>query len=520
MSQGPRRSRMLVRRANVTHLPAPVGGWNRRDAEANMDKSDALEIRNWFPSSGSVDIRKGFKRHATGLSGRVQTMAEWAYGGQRKLLAFSGGNIYDASALAAVGAALATGKANDRWQTTNFGTTGGNFLIGVNGDNTPIKYNGTTVSDIGSGPESALTGTGLTPSNLIHVNAHKRRLFFLEKNTLNFWYLPVLSIGGTLSKFPLDSLCKLGGSLMAMTTWTIDGGTGIDDLAVFITSAGEVIVYQGLDPGTDWLLVGVYRIGKPLGRRCFEKRGGDVVVITEEGFFPLSRALITSGSTPQVAISDKISQAVKEAALTYGGNFGWQPLLYPGGGMLIFNVPTAELSAAEQYVMNTITGAWCRFTEQPANCWCLFKDRLFFGGNGIVYEANVGTADDGVGITADLKPAFVYPAGRGTQIEVTMVQPIVRAGSTISMQLGLNTDYADGPTTSTLTSEGESTGASWDTATWDVDSWASSQDRRVGWHSLPGIGRAISVRMKVTSALQSLSFMAMGVCYNPSGDVL
>jgi hypothetical protein len=45
---------------------------------------------------------------------------------------------------------------------------------------------------------------------------------------------------------------------MAMGTWTLDAGYGVDDYAVFITNNGEAIVYKGSDPSdpNDWSLIG------------------------------------------------------------------------------------------------------------------------------------------------------------------------------------------------------------------------------------------------------------------------
>ena len=53
--------------------------------------------------------------------------------GTPRLFAAVGANIYDASAGGVVGAAVVSGRTSDKWQHTNFGTAGGNFLILVNG---------------------------------------------------------------------------------------------------------------------------------------------------------------------------------------------------------------------------------------------------------------------------------------------------------------------------------------------------------------------------------------------------
>jgi len=45
--------------------------------------------------------------------------------------------------------------------------------------------------------------TGNNSNTFAYVNLFKERLYFVEENTLNFWYLPVDSINGAVTKFPL-----------------------------------------------------------------------------------------------------------------------------------------------------------------------------------------------------------------------------------------------------------------------------------------------------------------------------
>src|SRR5258708_25671776 len=48
-------------------------------------------------------------------------------------------------------------------------------------------------------------------------------------------------------------------------------------------------IYDGLNPAdTAWTLKGLYKISKPLGRRCILKAGGDIAIMTEDGIVPMS----------------------------------------------------------------------------------------------------------------------------------------------------------------------------------------------------------------------------------------
>jgi hypothetical protein len=366
---------MATSPARPKTIPAPVGGWDTRAAIAEMPEKNAVIMDNWFPGTDRVTLRRGSANHVTGMSGNVETLFEYApLTGSGSLFAANGGNIYDVTSAGTVGAAVATGKTNDRWQQLQIGTAGGQFLFAVNGADAPINYNGSAWATT-----PAITGP--TATNLIWCNLHQRRLWIGEKDSLQAWYLPVNSIGGAATAFSLAGVAKLGGYIMAMGTWTRDAGDGPDDVAVFITSEGEAIIYQGTDPSTaaNWALTGVFRIGKPIGRRCIIKGGGDLIIITQDGFVNAASILVTDrAEAERVALSSQINKAVNDAVRSYGGLFGWQPIIYPLGTMLMVNVPQSA-TVAHQYVFNTLTGAPCRFKGMNALCWGLLNDGLYFG---------------------------------------------------------------------------------------------------------------------------------------------
>ncbi len=55
--------------------PAPVAGWNARDALAAMKPNHAVALENWFPRTSYCEIRGGYSSHATGTTGAVKTLA-------------------------------------------------------------------------------------------------------------------------------------------------------------------------------------------------------------------------------------------------------------------------------------------------------------------------------------------------------------------------------------------------------------------------------------------------------------
>jgi hypothetical protein len=100
--------------------------------------------------------------------------------------------------------------------------------------------------------------TGVNSNTFINNNVFKERLFYVEKDTMNVWYLGTKAVSGAANKLDFGSVAKLGGYIQAMGTWTIDAGQGVDDYAVFVTNMGEVIVYEGTDPSDATKLVVIY----------------------------------------------------------------------------------------------------------------------------------------------------------------------------------------------------------------------------------------------------------------------
>lgn len=492
--------------AKSTNIPAPVKGLNSKDSLADMERDWAIELENMFPNLTSCDLRRGFEEHSTGNGGgAVETLVEYAGPSSRKLIAASGTVIYDATS-AGASSSLTTGKTNARWQTTMFGTAGGSFLYMVNGADDPIYYDGSTFT--------TPTLSDVTATSIINVAAHQSRLFFVFNNSLSFGYLPVSSIAGSVATFNLAPLCRKGGYLMAIGSWTRDGGSGPDDIFVAITSEGEVVLYSGNDPSTaaDWSLVGVFSIGKPIGRRCIEKIGADLIVSTQDGVVPLSVFLpIDRVGAKGKALSDNIQNDWIRAARSQGSLFGWQSLHYPQGSYALFNVPMTGTTAI-QYVVNTQTGAWCKFTNQNASCWAIYNGDLYFGGQGgIVYKADTGEMDDGGNIDWLIRPAFHYYGARGINKLFTLCRPHFTGNAAPSFSITLNVDFSNNipgsiPTTPPIGA------ALWGSAVWGTDVWGGDA-QTTAWITVYGFGDCASPAFRGGNQGLSLSFTSYDMIY-------
>lgn len=363
--------------------------------------------------------------------------------------------------------------------------------------------------------------TGVDPRLLVHVNLYANRLFFIEKDSCRVWYLPVNAIGGAALSLDLSPLFLLGGYLMAMATWTIDNAGGMIEYAVFVSSEGEVVVYSGTDPSTaaNWTKAGRFRMGRPIGRRCYERVGSDLVMITADGFVPMSKALLTDRSQVQLTISDKIVNLVTNDVTRYGNAFGWQATLYPIGNKLIVNVPQVANKSQYQYVMNTITGAWCRFLGWNANTFELLGDNLFFGGNlgpgansAYVARCDVGFSDNGGFIFGEAKGAYQYFGALGHQKQVTMARPLFQTSGNMQIAIAMDMDFNDSYPTATPRFTG-AVGTKWGTAKWNTFPWAGNTEIKKDWQGVSGVGDAGAFHMRVVNNKSALKWQAVQYVY-------
>lgn len=497
-------------------LPAPIGGWNARGNIAAMAANDAIVMDNCFPGVQEVGLRKGSLAHATSIPSTVLSLLPYNAGATSKLFAATSAAFYDVTTAGAVGAA-ATTCTNGFWKSINFVTAGGTFLFAVNGVDKPKLYDGASWTNIDGVSVPAITG--VTTSNLSDITAHKKRIWFVEKSSMKLWYLPVEAVGGAAVAFPVGSLFKQGGYIAAIGTWTLDAGAGVDDLFVIVTSEGEIAVYQGTDPSTaaTWALVGVYNAGKPVGTQPLLNFGGDLLYLNKSGLYPLSKLLRSSTIDRSEAVSFKIDQAFLDAFSSYGGNSGWQMALHKAANLLIVNVPAANLSVSYQYVMNTTTKAWCRFTGWNAFCWAILGDGLYFGGSTVVDKAWVGANDKGGSITGSVAQAY-SPLGSNQQKRVGMVRPIFQSDNAAMVRMSLDADFRSFPDYTEL-SYGNLGSSVWDTALWDSGVWASEEGNiEPRWHTVPAnMGYLHSFRLQITSSTSTFEWVSTRFLFQTGG---
>lgn len=472
--------------------PTPTKGWDAISPLSNMEPDFAVVLDNVVPRPNWVEIRGGSLVWSQSSAGPVETIFVYRPADDPESMFFSaGGTIYDVSDFGAP-IISSTGYLNNRWQYINYTPAGAvTHLIAVNGEDNGQIYNGAWAN---------LSVTGISTADLINVNVHKQRIWFIEKESTAAWYLATGAIAGAATEFDIGSLLTKGGFLVAMGTWTVDGGNGPDDLAVFVSNKGQAVVYKGTDPGNAnaWFLVGVFNLPPPLGYRCFKGMGSDLLYISIEGLVPISKALpFDPSGVRSVTLTNRILNAMLIAAQGARLAFGWEVELFPMQSLLVMNVPVVENNTQVQFVMNTLTGAWCRFTGWNANTFGIYNESLFYGDNtGNIYLAYAGGADGLEAIAVDIKTAFNYYDDPGRIKIMQMCRPYIVSDSTIIPTLGIDVDFGDSNFAAPI-SLALPTGALWDVSLWDVATWSTPLTTTNDWQTVGAIGTALAIRIKV-----------------------
>lgn len=491
-------------------FPAPTGGLvsNRNLAMSRGPDlpPGAAVLDNFFPTATGVVLRRGSARWATmAAASPVRSLFTYTFGDQREMFAATDAGIWEVSA--STGATPLSGTpahagTNGDWKVVQFSTAGGGFLIGVNGTDAAFQYDGTNFSATSI---TFPTGSTLTTADLSFVWVYKERIWFLQKDTLDAWYLPVDQIGGELTLWPMGGVFPLGGTIMWGQSWSLDadGAGGLSEQCVFTTTEGEVAVYQGLSPDPDqgWTKVSSYRIGKPLGPKAFIRAGGDIVVATTVGFISLATAArLDYAALGQNAVSNDIeddwARAVRER-----GQADWRCEVWPDGQMALIAPPTPGNQAPVIFASNTNTGKWGVFRGWDARAIEVFAGRLFFGTTaGTVREAWTGGTDEGVPYTGQVLPLFDNLGAPGSLKVAKMARAVVRtsfrAAVQVSGQSNFKVAFPPAPVTLPI-SGGNVWGLGvWGEATWGGDSASVVQS---DWVSVGASGHDIAIGVQIPS---------------------
>lgn len=428
-------------KSNTYILPAPIAGLNARDSISAMQPQFAIKLDNYIPSDNKLILRSGYSSYVKLSGGEragVKTLVSYTKPNDDRMIALYNKKAYNVTSPSAV-SEYDVEFSDTRCQTVQYK----NYIYFMNGLDVPKVFY-IDDSDIEHFEDWGFTSESLQAARIIAGGVSKEFLWFVEKNTLKAWYPKEAgNISGELYSFDLAQVAKRGGELVAVANWTIDGGQGIDDYTVFITSEGEALVYTGSNPNdaNSWSLKGSYVMSKPIGYQCLLPYQGDIVIISEDGYIPLSKALATANTgQSNIAFSDLIRGLVLDRTANNKDKEGWQGIIYSKKGYGIFNVPVSQ--QFEQHVINVNTGAWCRFTNIRALCWCEFNGDMYFGSDDSVFKFGNAYSDNGVQIEGHIEQAYTN-LGTDQLKKVQLLNPRTKSSTSYALTIYTNMDFED-----------------------------------------------------------------------------
>lgn len=483
-------------------FPAPFRGWIRNEALANSKPGGAEVLDNFFPTPEGGRMRRGSVKRAT-IDAPATHITSYVSGAVEKIFETDATSIYDVTSPADPDTPVVadvTGKTGGNWSSIQFATSGGDFLVMVNGADEMEQFDGTSWLTV-NGSSTPRSITGVNTDDLSHTWRYSSRLWFIGEG-FEAWYLDALAVGGPATLFPLNGVFALGGSLLFGTSWSHDAGDGLDDYCAFVTTEGEVAIYQG-DPGSTMSKVGVYRTGRPLHKNAHFRAGGDVGVLTDDGIASLKLAVSKDRAG---ALGNAITYPIEEAwrLAIQERNSGINPftcVIWPSKTMLVVGIPASGSQRKITYVANTRTGAWCRYTGWDIRALHVFDDKLYFGTReGYLVEGEITGADLGEPYSSIVVPKFsdFHDVGEKAALHCRMV---ARANNPFTPQMFANADYeVDIPTP--LAADSDENANTWDNGIWNTATWGSTFDtkaRQSEWQSVTAVGQALAPGLQITS---------------------
>jgi hypothetical protein len=500
--------------AKVAHLSAPLKGLSRSAALRETDPLLASVLTNWIVLDDRISVRPGYTKIAQLASNTpISTLIPY-YGNNviPRLAAASGGKLYDL-----VGGQVAAGYDvnGDDWAWTTFSNLStADYTILCNGFDGVNSWDGTVFRQE---PITVGVETWINPLKFDKVLSHMNRLWFADSENLAIYYLPLQQKSGAVELFPLDVLFKRGGHIQAIATWSIDGGTGLDDALAIFSSNGEVAIYSGVDPESDFKLVGIFRFDAPMSKNSLINFGGDLYVMISTGLVPMTTLI--RAETENLGLSDmNVMDEFERVAKNNRPDFGWQVILNGHTGHAICNLPLNN-GGYQQMVRKMPSQVWTKWTGVPSRCWGWLDNHTYFGDDtgGIYRGGTEYLSDNGKAIEVDLQ--FAWSSYKSVSIkDFKLVKLYTISDGLVRPFIDMQVDYNNTlPINQPETDDGPFGGAVWDVATWDVDYWNSDPIARKHWQGVTGLGRVGAPRLRASVLGCTYAITGIDVIYEQGG---
>jgi hypothetical protein len=523
-------------------MPAPNRGIIRHENEAFMQPGGCLICDNWMPTLRGVRLRGGTINHCdlhaldatvppvpSDLRKPVVSMFEYVSGTINRLYAGQQTKLFDVTATTPV--LVKSGQDSGNYVASQMSNASGDHMLVANdaGDFLLYTNNGTTWTTYDGGQITFTEGPVAAGENLVYVWKYRNRLFFIESNSMNAYYLGIDAIQGALTRIHLSGAASKGGKLLFGAVWSLDTGAGTDDKCVFVTNLGEVLIFTG-NPAdqNSWKQEGRYAVSPPLGMNAHIQVGGDLLIMTVDGIVPLSQAINKDAGQLELAMISRAIQSLWREEAARARAYPWTFEKWDELGALFVTWPGGKPGQRYCAAINNATGAWARFPGIDAMCFGRLGPDFFFGTqDGIVMQAERTGYDNGVPYVATLVGGWntfgpqaaqiVWHQARATFAARPRELFVPALASTVDYVITIPPPPPRGPDPGV---EDVWDQGLWDQALWDQASLARPGSRNTMWVSIGMTGYAHAPIVQVTVAQQArpdVELIALDAIYERAG---
>jgi hypothetical protein len=345
------------------------------------------------------------------------------------------------------------------------------------------------------------------------VTVWKNRVWFAVRNSTRALYIKAVgTVGGTTEPFDFGSKFKYGGFLKGIYNWTADGGAGIDDHLVAISSQGDIVVYTGTDPAvaTEFNMRGVWYLGAtPRGRRFVLEEGGDLLLLTAEGLLSLSQ--LTSGLAVEdervFYLTQKINTLLRASFRQREDEYGYEATTLSRYSMVMISTPTLVGERPIQWIYSYDTKGWFLARDLPIYTIDNWGTRVFFGDKDNTIWEMVGVRDaveydvalSGTPVEFSLLTSYQGYDSPANNKRVHMLRPYWIGAAIPQFGIEARFDFQideSGTTPPFIPDQG----SLWDLSTWDSATWGGGYSVQQLPYGAVGMGRYVAVAIRGTSS--------------------
>lgn len=544
----------------VDVMPAPTKGIDARAPTGNMPADVCIYTYNLMPAEYGMLLRPGYREHCidledVGSSTGVHTLV--AFTGVQpgavddRLFAMTNEGIWDVTAENSPSLSLTFGTqgagAGHGVYAHYIDQSGDDFLYYADALNGLHYYQGAGGSAPAPTPDTWAPAAGITGPVLgavVFVMVHKQRMWLVEEGKSSAWYLPANSGLGAATEFFFGAKFPHGGRVYAMYNWSVDGGAGIDDLLVVVSSSGDVVIYEGADPevAAEWSIRGTYYIGDmPEGRRVGNEYSGDLYLLSSFGLISMGDLIrgVDTQNPGEGSLSFRVARPLREQIAQKKTLYGWEPVYLPPLGLMLITIPQQLSEQWIQYSLTLATEGWGFWRGVPISTVTDWQGKIYFGAtksrDGQTVESKVFVMDttrDNVLITAPPEPevngdqvefsllsSYQNMRSPGLHKRVNQVRPNFYTTQTPFYEQRVLYDYTFEEPPAPAQGAEVAGGDVWDGALWDLAVWSTQQGGTVAnLGGTSGVGRTVSIALRGSSGVD-LRLISWDMMWTTGGPI-